>query len=332
MAEFGNEFNVTKPVGSDEANTLDTIIEADTKVPLNDRLSLEHVPLNSGESTATDKVSPIAQGRHVPGLVGVLFTGTTAQIAAFTAAHVGIGKNGIGTGALALDTDESALYHWNGSAWTALGLTAAIYTAGDGILISSGEVSADYADEDDIVAGISTTKLVAVGDLEWAYGLTQHMEVRYETTDAVPTNMSTTPLCPYNKAVTEGIPGASLNTGTGIITLPIGVFELRFSGTFQDSTADDGGNSSRWVDVYDETNNKTLFRGPGFNSGSGYGFTQCAFQCTLSLTEETEISYRGHDAGTADTVWGSFNSYTNYPGEAVTHQMLNIYKKKLEGA
>ena len=105
MGTFANEFNTDKPVGSDQANTLDTIIEAKVKKSLAERYELEHVALNSGESTATDKTSAIAQGRHVPGLVGVLFTGTQAELDTFKT--TALAANGIGKGALALVTDTT---------------------------------------------------------------------------------------------------------------------------------------------------------------------------------------------------------------------------------
>ncbi len=47
MPDFSNKFDTSKPVGSDLANTLDTITQVDTKSSLNERYGVEHVPLNS---------------------------------------------------------------------------------------------------------------------------------------------------------------------------------------------------------------------------------------------------------------------------------------------
>lgn len=89
MSNFNNEFNLNKPVGTDDANTLDTIIRLGVKQALAERYALEHVALDSNEAGANDSDNSNAQGRHKPGYVGCLLVDTTANILAVSEPPLG---------------------------------------------------------------------------------------------------------------------------------------------------------------------------------------------------------------------------------------------------
>lgn len=129
---FVNIFSLTDPLGLDPANNIDGYILDGTKKALNERIALEHQDLNTGSNEQTDKN---AQGRHIPGLVGVLFRGTKAQIDALT---------GMGEGAIAYATDEQNFYFflW-GVGWQILAINA------DTI----------FADEESLTYEINTLKM-----------------------------------------------------------------------------------------------------------------------------------------------------------------------------
>lgn len=108
MSTFVQTFDKTKPLGSDLANTLDTVIQ-NLQYAISERYELEHIALDSSATGATESTNPQAQGRHNPGKVSAVYIGTTAQIAALT---------GMTSGALAYDTTLRVLKIYNGSNWT----------------------------------------------------------------------------------------------------------------------------------------------------------------------------------------------------------------------
>lgn len=231
MATFTTSFNPDLPIGSNQASDLDVIIERDTKKPVAERYGLEHVALNSSALGATDKSSPNAQGRHIPGAVGVLLTGTAAQITTFANALISAGTPP-GTGAMAYATDTGALLHFNGTSFVSLGLTAQIYNGGGGVTLTGTTFAVDFANDADIAAGTSTTKVPAVNDLKWAFGLTQVLEAK----QIRPENTYETPTAQYNRywntITIDTIPGAYI-TDDHLITLPMGVYEIHNSQPFE---------------------------------------------------------------------------------------------------
>ena len=131
MATFSAPFNPTGPVGSDYANKLDSFIREDTKVAINERLALEHQDMETGSS---DPDSPTAQGRHIPGKVGVLFVGSWDGISALT---------GMGLGSLVYcnyPSDKVGFYYRSeNSGWVPLALSANEYTVDSTLVITSGD-------------------------------------------------------------------------------------------------------------------------------------------------------------------------------------------------
>jgi len=88
---FDNFFEITKPLGSDYARDLDIAISANTKGALNERLSVEHYDLSKEGPYNGSTATGASQGRHIPGMVGVLGWGTPAERNALTDPAPGIG-------------------------------------------------------------------------------------------------------------------------------------------------------------------------------------------------------------------------------------------------
>lgn len=61
-------------------------------------------------------------------------------------------------GQLYYNTGDKMMYQWDGTAWKLVGR---VYTNGNGIVISSNEVSADFATSAEATAGTSTTKVMS---------------------------------------------------------------------------------------------------------------------------------------------------------------------------
>ena len=105
MPIFGKSFDKTTPVGVDPANALDTYIRDLVKVAVAERYALEHYALDSAEVGADDSDNANAQGRHVAGVVGCMFVGTTVEISDLT---------GMGKGAIVFDTTFGYFRVWDG--------------------------------------------------------------------------------------------------------------------------------------------------------------------------------------------------------------------------
>lgn len=106
MSAHTKSWDETAPAGTDSVSSGDDEIR-DLKVAVRERLELEHQDMDSSAAIEAET----AAGRHIPGIVGVCFSGTTAQINALT---------GMGEGALAWDTTLSVLkrYSLSGTAWS----------------------------------------------------------------------------------------------------------------------------------------------------------------------------------------------------------------------
>ena len=123
MSAFSKTFNPAVPGGDDAANNGDDVIR-DDKTAMNERIMLEHYDLTG----ALTKENVKAPGRARPGLIGVCYTGTAAQLAAIKATNAtpasinGQTAYGPGDGALAYNTDDSKLYRFNSgtNAWDAI--------------------------------------------------------------------------------------------------------------------------------------------------------------------------------------------------------------------
>lgn len=102
MTAFTNTFT-QGPIGSEAANGLDVYIRSDNKNALEERYAIEHISLRSGEVGATDSSNSNAQGRHKPGIVGVMGYGTQAEMDALL---------NMGNGALFLNTTTGYFYHY----------------------------------------------------------------------------------------------------------------------------------------------------------------------------------------------------------------------------
>lgn len=110
MTAHSKDWDEAEPAGSDIANQLDTFIQ-DFKVGLRQRADTEHYDLGSTDAIESDTSAM----RHRPGLVGVVFYGTTAQINAIIATKTtpaaidGQMAYGPGDGALFYNTDTDKL-------------------------------------------------------------------------------------------------------------------------------------------------------------------------------------------------------------------------------
>lgn len=329
MSDYSKQFDTNEPLGSRPASDLDTFIADDTKTPLNERYSVEHVPLNSAETGATDSDNPNAQGRHIPGVVSVLFSGTTAEITSLISTY----GSRIGVGAIALNTETGNLLRWDGSAFTSLGLTSVTYSGGDGIVdpIADNTIAVDFASEDEVNIGTSLVKVVNPFTTKWAYGNTEMMDVAYTTTDADPASFSAETECPYNVEVSNSITGASLNTGTGEVTLPEGVYELQLFGNIFIPALDDGGRGLAWIEILLDTTSQIMY---GIaNGGSGYVTGSNDIRIDLNVTAESVLTVAGHYKNIwAVPEWGVREVSGENAGDAITHQRLRILKKKLDGS
>lgn len=320
---FGNEFDIDKPVGSDLANTLYTIIEAKVKKALAERYALEHIALNSGSATATDPGSAVAQGRHKAGAVGVLLTGTTAEINTFANNLIAAGTPP-GTGSLAL-ADGTTLMYFNGTAFVNMGLTAAIYTAGDGLTLASGEFSADFSDDDTASTGTSAVKVINPATLKWAYGNTEYLEAKQIQASGVAEVMEASPYeRHWNQIITNTIQDSSI-IGDYQITLPAGIYEIR---VHQPILIPNGtGTQKFWL--YNETaaaiqtdvdGNDIVSTNAGFSSNNIHSDTSYLVG-TFSLDVESVLTVRAAQA---------FGGVTaSVVGLVETYGTLQIWKKKL---
>ena len=86
MSSFTITWNESSPAGTDYANQLDTFIQQ-FKVAVRERLNLEHYPF--GNTYPIEHMQ--AAGRHYPGKVGVVGTGTSADRTALS----GMGKGSL---------------------------------------------------------------------------------------------------------------------------------------------------------------------------------------------------------------------------------------------
>jgi hypothetical protein len=109
---FQNEFRTDSPTGASLANQIDDFIAIDTKSALDERYDLEHYSLVNGN---TEPENVMAQGRHVPGLVGCMFYGLYNDL---------INLSFPGEGAIGYATDTPGFYHYiDGSGWTPLSMS-----------------------------------------------------------------------------------------------------------------------------------------------------------------------------------------------------------------
>ena len=336
MPGFGNEFNTDKPIGSDLANTLDTIIEAKVKKALNERYSLEHVPLNSGLTGANDKSSANAQGRHTPGAVGVLLTGTTSEIDTFASDLVAAGTPP-GTGSLAYDTDTGTIKYFDGASFTTIGLTAVVYTAGDGLNLTAQQFSVDYADDADMSAGTSTTKIPAVADLSLAYGLTPYLYSEYKynaSSSELSTGWNDVPLA---APTINTISGASIVTDT--IILDPGIYEIEIEVGYFSRIASNTNRHSCLARLYNDTDavvvaysqSQTVEATGSSDSTGQAGPVRLIVQVSPSIQTTYSVDFYTTDNGTARDTY--FFDDSQVPSEALTAGVpthrLRIWKKKL---
>jgi hypothetical protein len=117
---FTNEFKLSgtgAPLGSDPANNIDGYILDGTKKAMNERLALEHNDLATG---GTEPTISGAQGRHIPGAVGVLYYGTKATFPSNTTG---------GQIFYATDVPNVGFYHSIAGAWTPLAISTDEYLA-----------------------------------------------------------------------------------------------------------------------------------------------------------------------------------------------------------
>ena len=113
---FSQTFQPTKPLGTDLVSDIDAIVGANNAA-LVERLALEHYNLtesapNAGSPTST---AATAEGRHIPGMCGVVFIGTTTQITALGASI---------PGCIAYDTTLGKLVIYGNSGWVTYGVGA----------------------------------------------------------------------------------------------------------------------------------------------------------------------------------------------------------------
>lgn len=120
---FTYTFQQTTPTGLSSANQIDEYILADVKKALAERYELEHVALDSSETGADDPTSANAQGRHIPGKVSCLFSGTYTQLAALSSP---------GVGSIGYATDTNSFYRYDSvTGWTALTVSANVVVPDD---------------------------------------------------------------------------------------------------------------------------------------------------------------------------------------------------------
>ena len=332
MADFGNSFDTTKPIGSDYAKDLDTIIEAQTKVPLNDRYGLEHVPLNSSETGATDKDNDNAQGRHIAGAVSVLFKGSNADITTF------VGKYGkrIGKGALAFSETDGAILYFDGDEFVTLGLTAVAYAAGDGLTLTDNTFSVDPASEDDMVTGSEEYKPVVPALAKWSYGLVEYMEV-YKTategTDSTEVLGTDTVRTLDASAVVNTIIDSALVGASGTIELPAGVYEVDISVC---AAKIDGASSTGFVHkavLYNTTLTETTLEGlsSGITNTSQEINSVSTIQGTFTITETCIFEIR-HSVAEIVGIPTDIIGGCAFGNGVEKYISCHIWKKKLVGA
>lgn len=114
MSSYSKTWNESSPAGSDLASTADDQLR-DLKVAQRERHATEHFP-ESQTVTIQDK---LAAGRHRPGIAGIMFKGTTAEIEAIRATRAvpaainGITAYGPGEGALVHNTTTGFVQRYN---------------------------------------------------------------------------------------------------------------------------------------------------------------------------------------------------------------------------
>lgn len=112
---YDNEFALTgenAPLGGSPANNIDGYILDNTKKALDERYSVEHRSLNGGIEDETD---PNAEGRHIPGVVGCLYVGTSAEREALS---------NMGVGAICRTTDDGNFWYYSTTGWQILAINS----------------------------------------------------------------------------------------------------------------------------------------------------------------------------------------------------------------
>ena len=324
MGGFSKDYELTGPVGSDLASDIDTMIKDGSKSATAERIALEHVPLDSSATGANDKNNPNAQGRHIPGMVSVLLSGTTAEIAQFVSDNQPPTGTGIGTGAIALDTTLGQLQRFDGTTFVNLGLDATIYTAGDGILLVGSEIAIDPATDDDMIAGTSNAKVVTPLSAKWGFGLTEYMELKQIQNSGVAETVEASPFeRKYPTVVENTITGASLPTDYQI-SLPVGTYLIDISCPIVFTSAV---NTGFQLFLYNETDvtvqldvgGNQMLSPSTFNTSAHNNGMDCRLRGTFTLSAASILSVRGNDASKGYTTSGT---YKNQYGS------VQLWKKK----
>jgi hypothetical protein len=348
MSGFDNEYDLTGPLGSDPANEIDSMIKDGSKSATAERIALEHYPLDSSDTGANDKTNDNAQGRHIPGMVSVLLSGTTAEITAFVVANQPPSGTGIGDGAIALDTTQGQLQRFNSSTgqFENLGLQSVIWTAGDGILItpSPDAISIDPADADDMLVGTSLAKVVTPAMSKWSYGNTEYLNTvtNYTAGSAALANNAWTRV-PLQTPEVNTITGASIDTGADTFTLPTGVYQLRMQiGTVIQSVSDGFPVSvtGRLVNITDGDTLVTNFpshhhmqtRSDDYNSSTYLAHRTVEVSLSATTTFKIEVFASLYDSDTIPYFFIGTNVPASILAEGIPVHALEIWKKKPVGA
>jgi hypothetical protein len=294
MSVFGNTIDPTEPQGSEDANTLDTVVQ-NLKAALIERIGIEHYAISDGASgTSTTIEEETAQGRHIAGKVGFMGKGTYATMQALTSVGIGACWESTTASSDGNNYPSGTIYRYTSSGWvpSQWGLTGTIYADATEAV---DETTADKA----LSPAIIPTVLQSTINPFINYALFQDVKDSGVNGQAATTH---TFVKRNLVEVSNSITGCSISSD--VITLPAGTYRIQGNGaaggrvsngnvqTVLSRCAIFEGDVSTVADI--------LISGNSGESQADYGIFNCLSHLVgiITLASETDITFRQWTNGT----------------------------------
>jgi len=250
MATYGSEIDPAVPQGDKDAADLDIFIQ-NHKAAIIERLELEHYSVEKGAAgTSTTTGNPSAQGRHIAGKVGCIGKGSHADMNALVTVDTPPGD-----GSFWITTDPSGAPDNYDSG------TTYRYTSTEGWKPAQLATGTIYASKAEVDAGTVEDKAVNPKTLTGfikQYAVWEHQEPNGTDGGSTVGGLNTRKL---NTEVSNTIVGASLDTGTYIMTLPAGTYRIEASAVIR-------GTGEGRLRLWDITNSAIVAASLNRSSGS----------------------------------------------------------------